>query len=51
MEYRNFGKTSVVVSRIGLGSRMFPLKDPRWDGYHGKGIREDVIYEEKRIVF
>ena len=51
MEYRNFGKTSVVVSRIGLGSHMFPLKDPRWDGYHGKGIREDVIYEEKRIVF
>jgi aryl-alcohol dehydrogenase-like predicted oxidoreductase len=51
MEYCNFGKTEVVVSRIGLGSHMFPLRNPRWDGYHGKGIREDVDYDEKRRAF
>lgn len=51
MEYRTFGSTDVVVSRIGLGSHMFPLCNPRWDGYHGKGIREDVGYAEKRSIF
>ncbi len=51
MEYRTFGSTDIVVSRLGLGSHMFPLDNPRWDGYHGKGIREDVNYAEKRRVF
>lgn len=51
MEYCHFGSTDIVVSRMGLGSHMFPLRNPRWDGYHGKGIREDVDYAEKYRVF
>jgi aryl-alcohol dehydrogenase-like predicted oxidoreductase len=48
MEYRKFGKTDVVVSRIGLGAHMFPLAAADWHGYHGKGIRQDVDYKERR---
>ena len=50
MKYRSLGDTGVVVSELGLGSHMFPLANPRWDGYHGKGIREDVSYAERRPV-
>ena len=50
MRYRDFGMTEVVVSEIGLGSHMFPLENPRWDGYHGKGIRVDVAYAERRFL-
>jgi aryl-alcohol dehydrogenase-like predicted oxidoreductase len=51
MEYSRFGTSEVEISRIGLGSHMFPLGAAHWDGYHGKGIREDVGYGEKRAVF
>ena len=50
MHYRSFGTTGLEISEIGLGSHMFPLAAPRWDGYHGKGIREEVGYAERRPI-